>query len=298
MTATPGSTVLAGVAEYAGVALGVSADDVGEWTVEAVDYEFASPTTAGLYRVRGDGWSLFLKVLQSYRRWPLFHVLPTEWLQDLPVDEAWRYEADIYTDGLAGALPTGMRLCDVYGMTDLGDDRLVLALEDVSALSAGWDSCRFGRAAGLLGRLNARLTRDDALRRWRSGARARPRICTTWAGSFRRPSQRLPTTPYGPIRCSLSSPTLTCAPISSSWPGSFRRSSSTSRGCRSSSVMATPARRISWCRPTLRDVCHHRLDDVGTHRGRRRSQSTPRRLGPRRLARSRPAPRAARAAGA
>lgn len=163
MTATTGATVLSGVPEYAGVALGVSADDVGEWTVEAVDYKFASPTTAGLYRVRGDGWSLFLKVLQSYRRWPLFHVLPTEWLQDLPVDEAWRYEADIYTDGLAGALPTGMRLCDVYGMTDLGDDRLVLALEDVGALSEGWDSCRFGRAAGLLGRLNARLTRDDAL---------------------------------------------------------------------------------------------------------------------------------------
>ena len=68
MTATTGAMVLAGVAEYAGVALGVPADEVGEWKVDTVDYPVASPTTAGLYRVRGYGWSLFLKVLQSYRR--------------------------------------------------------------------------------------------------------------------------------------------------------------------------------------------------------------------------------------
>lgn len=52
MKTATGSAILADVAEYAGVALGVPADEVGEWVIEPVDYAFGSPTTTGPYRAR------------------------------------------------------------------------------------------------------------------------------------------------------------------------------------------------------------------------------------------------------
>jgi len=66
MIATTTPPLLANGADYAGVALDVPADEVGEWWIEAVDYPVGSPTTAGLFRVRGSDWPIFLKVVQSY----------------------------------------------------------------------------------------------------------------------------------------------------------------------------------------------------------------------------------------
>ena len=41
-----------------------------------LDYAFGSPATAGLYRLRGEGWSWFCKVLQHVRHWPGLAMMP------------------------------------------------------------------------------------------------------------------------------------------------------------------------------------------------------------------------------
>jgi hypothetical protein len=58
-----------------------------------------------------------------------------------------------------------MRLAGVHGVIDLGDDRVMLVLEDVDADPAPWDRERYARAARLLGRLHVRLTAADGLPR-------------------------------------------------------------------------------------------------------------------------------------
>lgn len=144
---------------------------VGGWSVEPVDYAFGSPTTGGLFRIRGtprgaEGevpWSLFVKLVRSYRHWPLLDVLPPPLRARALDGAAWRYEADVYTAGLGGALPDGLRLPHVHRVRDLGDDKIALVLEDVRISAAPWDTARFARAARLLGRLAVRLTRYDAL---------------------------------------------------------------------------------------------------------------------------------------
>ena len=47
--------------------------DGGDATFEVVSYNFGSPATGGLYRIHGDGWSLFCKVLQHPKHWPVLH---------------------------------------------------------------------------------------------------------------------------------------------------------------------------------------------------------------------------------
>ena len=144
---------------------------VGEPTVEPVNYVYASPTTDGLYRVRGTAvsrghdvpWCLFVKRLRSYRHWPVLPQLPPALREEALRSDAWRYEADLYADGLPGVLPDGMRLPEVWAIEALPDERLLLVLEDVRCDLTRWDPDRFRLAARLLGRLSARLTRSDAL---------------------------------------------------------------------------------------------------------------------------------------
>ena len=143
----------------------------GDATVEHVNYVFGSPTTDGLYRVRGTAvsrgqevpWSLFVKRLRSYRHWPVLPHLPTALREEALRSDAWRYEADLYADGLPGVLPDGMRLPEVWAIQALPDERLLLVLEDVTWDASPWDLRRFSSAARLLGQLSARLTRCDAL---------------------------------------------------------------------------------------------------------------------------------------
>jgi hypothetical protein len=139
------------------------------WT-EPVDYPVGTGSTGGLWRVRGvveDGgrghsWSVFVKVLRSYR-----HALPEDaagWVRErAAADLSWRHEADLYRADLDDVLPPGLRLPRRYRIDDLGDDRVAEWLEDVPAAPAVWDLPRFARAARLLGRLAARLTRCDRL---------------------------------------------------------------------------------------------------------------------------------------
>lgn len=162
------------VVDLARTVLGDPGATVTRWWVETVGYPFGSPTTEGLYRIRGTaaapatsahevGWSAFVKLVRSYRHWPLFAVLPPALRERAAAGGEWRFEADVYTQGLGDALPDGLRLPLVHRVLDLGDDRIALFLEDVATAAGPWDRVRFTHAARLLGRMAARLTRHDAL---------------------------------------------------------------------------------------------------------------------------------------
>jgi hypothetical protein len=127
--------------------------------LEPVPYDVSAPTTAGLYR----GGGRFVKVLRSYRDWPMLPLLSEDFRALALSTDLWRYEADVYLDGLADALPRGMRLPSLYDVHEPDPDHVVLILEHVRTTDAPWDPERYGHAAELLGRLNARLTRNDAL---------------------------------------------------------------------------------------------------------------------------------------
>ncbi|MDF2745379.1 MAG: aminoglycoside phosphotransferase [Actinomycetia bacterium] len=133
----------------------------------AVAYEPGSPATGALLRVAGataDGqpWSVFLKVLQHPRHWPRLGLLPAEIRQPFLDQYPWRGELAAWEPGFADRLPAGMRLPRLYRLTELGDDRLAVWMEDVPALDDAWEPPRFARAARALGGLAARRS-DPAL---------------------------------------------------------------------------------------------------------------------------------------
>jgi hypothetical protein len=131
--------------------------------VEPVSYDVASPTTGALFRLRGAGWSRFVKVVQSFRHWPLLEVFPPELRERALHGSTWRYEADLYGSGLADVLPPGLRLPEVHGIEELANDRVAIVLEDVHTDDSPWSRRRFARAARLLGQLNVRMTVADGL---------------------------------------------------------------------------------------------------------------------------------------
>ncbi|HET9557991.1 MAG TPA: aminoglycoside phosphotransferase, partial [Actinomycetota bacterium] len=141
---------------------------LGGFTATAVPYEPGSPATGALLRVTGataDGllWSVFLKVLQHPRHWSRLELLPEE-VRRLFLDRfPWRGELVAWEPGFADRLPPGLRLPRLYRLTDLGDDRLAVWMEDVRALDDAWDLARFARAARALGGLAARRSDPDLL---------------------------------------------------------------------------------------------------------------------------------------
>jgi hypothetical protein len=132
---------------------------------ERVDYPHESPATEGLARLGGDGWSAFVKIVRSFRHWPRWTTLPQEARDILGDATVWRHEVDLYTSDLGAVLPAGMRLPELHGVVDLGDDRMMLVLEDVDIDPAPWDRERYARAARLLGQLHVRMTAAGGLPR-------------------------------------------------------------------------------------------------------------------------------------
>ena len=132
---------------------------------ERVYYPHESPGTEGLARVRGDGWSAFVKVVRSFRHWPRWASLPDEAREMLGDASLWRLEVDMYRSDLGDVLPPGMRLPGLFGVVDLGDDRMLLLLEDVDVDPSPWDHDRYARAGRLIGRLHVRMTNARGLPR-------------------------------------------------------------------------------------------------------------------------------------
>ncbi|MGH4026065.1 MAG: phosphotransferase [Pseudonocardiaceae bacterium] len=159
------------IGELARAVLGDLRAQLRGWSLEPVDYAFGSPTTGGLFRIRGVAvsadrqleWSLFVKLVHSYRHWPVFGQLPSEFQEEVLTWTTWRYEADLYASELGAALPPGLRLPRVHRIADLDGERFALLLEDVRTVTTPWTVSRFERAAHLLGRMAARLTRGDLL---------------------------------------------------------------------------------------------------------------------------------------
>lgn len=134
--------------------------------VRQVGYSFGSPATAALLRVEGPegvGWSLFCKVLQSARHWPLLPMLPEAVREEFARDFPWRSELALWDDVIQATFPPGVRSPVRYDLVDLGDDRLVVWMEDVAEDPGPWDLERFARAARALGRWNARSRDGEVL---------------------------------------------------------------------------------------------------------------------------------------
>ena len=137
------------------------------WQVTPVGYESLSPATGALLRVAGrttDGqdWSIFVKVLQHARHWPMLHLLPPDIRDDFVAEFPWRSELAAWEPGFADRLPAGMRVPVMHRLAELDDDRVVLWMEDVRCSTEPWDVPRYARAARLLGGLAAR-SRDEAM---------------------------------------------------------------------------------------------------------------------------------------
>ena len=140
--------------------------------VEPVAYPFGSPATAALLRVGGPAhnnqaaegrpWTLFCKVLQHVRHWPLLHLLPPEAQEEFANDLPWRAELELWNEDMAPTFPTGLRPPLLHAVVDLGDDRLAVWMENVEEDPGPWDLARHARAGHLVGRWNAR-SRDPAL---------------------------------------------------------------------------------------------------------------------------------------
>lgn len=133
----------------------------GSWRVEDVHYESGSPATGALLRVHGRAaggrsWSIFVKLLQHVRHWPRLHLLPEDLRVPFGNEFQWRMELAAWDEPFAGRLPAGLRIPQLYQITDLGDDRLLVWMEDVDAFGYDvWDRDMFVRAAYVLGGLAA-----------------------------------------------------------------------------------------------------------------------------------------------
>ena len=161
--------------EDAGTALAVLVDealgrkiDRASVAVSPVSYEMASIATGGLFRVHGrdlDGahWSIFVKVIQHPRHWPLLGILPPAMAAEIVDHFPWRAELAAWEQPFLSLLPEGMRTPVLYRKAALGEDRIALWMEDVVSSAEVWNLARYARAARLLGRLNARGSAPEIL---------------------------------------------------------------------------------------------------------------------------------------
>jgi len=140
-------------------------DDPEGATLEPVGYPSGSPATAALYRLRGEGWSLFCKVLQHVRHWPGIAQMPPQIASDFLEQLPWRVELELWEPWLTPTLPEGLRAPELHVIVEMDDDRAAVWTEDVDEAPSGWTRDRYERAAYLLGRWNARTTAPEVLAR-------------------------------------------------------------------------------------------------------------------------------------
>ena len=129
----------------------------GPLRLEPFPYAFGSPATGGLYRLTGPGWSWFGKLLQSVRHWPTLKVLPPDVRERFVEQFPWRSELELWDEAYLSRLPDGLRAPVLHGVVELGDDRVMVWMEDVAvAATPPRDLDEYARAAALLARWNAR----------------------------------------------------------------------------------------------------------------------------------------------
>src|SRR4051812_17883407 len=128
--------------DAAGVALATLVDDALGRTIDPagtsvspIPYEIGSIATGALLRVHGrdlggEPWSIFVKVLQHPRHWPLLPALPAPLAEEILREFPWRDEVGAWEPAFTGLLPDGMRTPALYRLADLGDDRLAVGMAD------------------------------------------------------------------------------------------------------------------------------------------------------------------------
>jgi hypothetical protein len=157
------------IAEIGGQALRLPAGTpatVERWRAVAIPHGAGAPATGGLYRVQGtctDGatFSVFVKQLHHARHWSQLDILPPNVRESFVQNFPWRQELAAWDDTFAGRLPDGLRVPDLYRISDLGDDRLLVWMEDIDALAYAWPISRYQRAAYLLGGFAALRSTPD-----------------------------------------------------------------------------------------------------------------------------------------
>jgi hypothetical protein len=166
------------VAEIAGQALHLPAGTppaIRRWQATALPRGSGAPATGGLYRIRGtctDGatFSIFVKQIHHVRHWRQLTMVPANVRESFARRFPWRQELAAWDDTFAGRLPDGLRVPALYRISDLGDDRLLVWMEDIDAIEQAWPITRYQRAAYLLGGLAALRSTPEV-----SAASARPR---------------------------------------------------------------------------------------------------------------------------
>jgi hypothetical protein len=138
--------------------LGDPAAEIAELTADVIAHSTGSLATRGLHRISGSttagvSWSFVVKSISGIQHSPMLSVIPEAWRDEAVAHFPWRADLDAYQR--PGVLPAGMRLPRLYRVDDLGDDRLVMWLEDVQEVPDAWDLDRFVSAARLLGRFAA-----------------------------------------------------------------------------------------------------------------------------------------------
>lgn len=156
---------LLGAEDVSAALSGMGIDDPTGAELAPVGYPSGSPATAALYRLRGDGWSLFCKVLQHVRHWPGIEQMPPHLVPDFVDQLPWRAELDLWEPWLVATLPRGLRPPVLHRIVEMPDDRAAVWMEDVLEAPLSCELDRFERAAYLLGRWNARSTDPDLLAR-------------------------------------------------------------------------------------------------------------------------------------
>ncbi|NJP27037.1 hypothetical protein FLW53_23135 [Microbispora sp. SCL1-1] len=156
--------------------LGDPLAEIAEQHVEPIHLASGAVSTAWLHRVRGTTtsgvrWSFFVKSIHSIEHSARLENMPEQMRAVLSARFPWRADADVHL--ARHPLPDGLRLPRMYR---LGDDRLVMWLEDVPVAPATWDLHRYRAAARLLGGASRRDQWEGAV----SGASRRAGRDVRW----------------------------------------------------------------------------------------------------------------------
>jgi hypothetical protein len=159
--------------------LGDPLAEIAEQHVEPIHLASGAVSTAWLHRVRGTTtsgvrWSFFVKSIHSIEHSARLENMPEQMRAVLSARFPWRADADVHL--ARHPLPDGLRLPRMYRLDDLGDDRLVMWLEDVPVAPATWDLHRYRAAARLLGGASRRDQWEGAV----SGASRRAGRDVRW----------------------------------------------------------------------------------------------------------------------
>jgi hypothetical protein len=130
-------------------------------TVREFPYDLPAITTAARYVVSGDAlvdgervtYEMFVKVVQSWARSPMFAFVPDEMKELAEASVPWRTEPLAYRSDLADRLPDGLAMPRALAVFDLDEKSASVWLEMVPVVQRRWDEARYDRAAYLLGRL-------------------------------------------------------------------------------------------------------------------------------------------------